>query len=577
MRGSALNKNMANSAQSAEIDHLAIEHYKLSAEILMETAGALSAREILNICQKSKSSSIMVLCGPGNNGGDGLVVARHLLSEGMDIKVFCSDTKNTPQVHVGDDPGTKNTSQVHVSDGPGSFSSPLSRSGLSKKNVLIEKQKNRLRAVGMSLPSLENIQEIKKASAECSVIVDALFGVGLVRNMEGFYADLIQWINSEDKQVVSLDTPSGLDADTGQIKGQAVKANLTVSFGLAKPGFYLMHGPACTGQLKTFSIGFPASLLSEKANTHFLITKSWVASRLPRRRPTDHKAQQGHLLVLAGSKGFWGAGQLAALSAYRMGVGYVTWAPKGSVAGPSFKSPAALNKKMGLKTDVFHVTLDPLSSSNITEVAFTQDIPDVLSQTLSDPDLLKNKTAVVIGPGLGIEKETKKLLLDLQKTSLPVVVDADAITVCIREDLFPVPSRWVLTPHSGEMGRLFGITGKEVDKDRCSYAMKASHKTGCWVLLKGFHSVLASKDQCWIIPTGNAALAKAGTGDVLTGFIGALMARSLDTFSATAIASFIHGLLAEEWVASGKDKDSLMAQDLKDILPVVLQKLRFFD
>lgn len=495
---------LVSSVQSADIDCSAAKDYGLSAEILMESAGALSAREILKSCQRGGSSSVMVLCGPGHNGGDGLVVARHLLSEGVDVEVFCSGAKGS---------------------------------------VLVEKQKERLWALNIVLRPLEKIQEIKRTSERCSIIVDVLFGVGLIRDVESFHADLIRWINSSGKQVISLDTPSGLNVDTGQVRGQAVKADITLTFGLAKPGFYLMQGPSHVGQLKIFSIGFPSSLLLEKAGTHFLIKESWVSSRLPKRSSVDHKACQGHLLVLAGREGYWGAGQLASLSAYRIGAGYVTWAFSPNVTDSS-------------------------------QFALSKNIPDVLTQTLSDPELLENKTAVSVGPGLGTGGETKDLLLSLKKTQLPVVVDADAFTVCVKEKLFPLPDHWVVTPHSGELARLFDITGKEVDQDRCASAIKASQKTGCLVLLKGFHSVLAQKDKCWIIPRGNSALAKAGTGDVLAGFIGALMARSLDTFSAAAVAAFVHGCLAEEWTDSGKDRDSLMAQDLKDILPFVLQKLR---
>ena len=245
------------------------------------------------------------------------------------------------------------------------------------------------------------------------------------------------------------------------------------------------------------------------------------------------------MLVLAGREGFWGAGRLCSVSAYRMGCGYVTWA-----GGEGSHHP-------------------PLESA-----------PDVLTGTLSDKNLFAGKTAVAIGPGLGTGKQTKELLLALKKINQPVVVDADALTVLERENLFPLPENWILTPHSGELGRLFGLKGEAVDQDRCSYAMKASQKTGCMVLLKGFHSVLALPDKCWIIAAGNAALAKAGTGDVLTGFIGALLARSLSPFAAAAVGAFVHGRLADNWVHSGKDADTLMAQDLKELLPETLQRLR---
>ena len=508
---------LASSDVSAEMDRLAQKNYGIRAEILMESAGALSAKALTGL-KDIKKAPIIVLCGPGNNGGDGMVMARHLLSAGLNVEVF------GPQV------ATKHGARS-----------------------LYERQKQRLLNQGVSLHSLNDKEAVQKAVPHAKVVVDALFGVGLSRDIKEPYAGLINGINSSPQFVVSLDTPSGLDVNTGCVKGPAVKANITFSFGLAKPGFYLMEGPAHVGQLQVLSIGFPPDLLSQK-KTQFLITKSWVSARLPRRKPADHKAQHGHLLVLAGSEGFWGAGGLTATAGYRMGAGYVTLSHFGSPSATN--TEALLSEKLNHKHPPQRVALD------------------VLTQAIEDPKLLKNKTAVAIGPGLEVGERTKKLLLKLTKTCLPVVVDASAWTVCVRKGLFPLPSHWVVTPHSGELAPLFGVKGSEVDRDRVSYALQASLKAGCLVLLKGFHSVLAQKDRCWIIPTGNSALAKAGTGDVLTGFIGALMARGLSAFDSTAISAFVHGLLAEEWVQSGKDPECLMAQDLKEILPFVLQKLK---
>ena len=187
---------------------------------------------------------------------------------------------------------------------------------------------------------------------------------------------------------------------------------------------------------------------------------------------------------------------------------------------------------------------------------------------------MQKKTAVAIGPGLGTGIKTKKLLLALKESGLPAVVDADAWTVCVREKMLPLPENWVSTPHSGELAQLFDLKGKEVDKDRLAYALKAWQKTKSPVLLKGFHSVLAWKGKCGIISSGNSALSKAGTGDVLTGFIGALLSRSLSPFNAAAVGSFVHGRIADNWIQSGKDRDTLMAKDLKDLLPSVLKQLR---
>ena len=490
-----------SSIQSAQIDQSASSKYFIDSEVLMESAGALAAREVVSHPQWI-SLSVTVLCGPGHNGGDGLVLARHLHSYGIPIEIFCSESSSSP---------------------------------------LIEKQKKRLTSQGLPLHSLKDQERIQRAFKKSSLLVDALFGVGLSRNIKGDYLKLIQWINSASKNIVSLDTPSGLNADTGRVRGQAVRADLTLSFGLFKPGFYLMEGPTHTGQIVKLPLGFPPKLFSEVACTHFLIDEAWVSSQLPKRSPIDHKARQGHLLVLAGQEGFWGAGRLCAESAYRMGCGYVTWS-----GGDGSSHP-------------------PLESA-----------PDVLTGKLSDKNLFKGKTAIAIGPGLGTGKQIKELLLALKEINQPVVVDADALTVLAHEskNLFPLPENWILTPHSGELGRLFNLKGEDVDQDRCFHAMKASQKTSCLVLLKGFHSVLASRDKCWIIPSGNSALAKAGTGDVLTGFIGALLARSLSPFAAASVGAFVHGLLADNWLRSGKDADTLMAQDLKDLLPETLQKLR---
>ena len=256
-----------SSIQSAQIDQSASSKYFIDSEVLMESAGALAAREVVSHTLGT-SVSVTVLCGPGHNGGDGLVLARHLYSYGIPIEIFCSESSCSP---------------------------------------LIEKQKKRLTSQGLPLHSLKDQEGIQRAFKKSSLLVDALFGVGLSRDIKGDYLELIQRINSASKNIVSLDTPSGLNVDTGRVRGRAVRANLTLSFGLFKPGFYLMEGPEHTGQLVQLPIGFPQKLLSEKACTHFLIDEIWVSNQLPQRLPSDHKARQGHLLVLAGREGFWGS------------------------------------------------------------------------------------------------------------------------------------------------------------------------------------------------------------------------------------------------------------------------------
>ena len=283
---------LAGSKASKEIDRLAQKKYHLSAEILMESAGSSAAREILQHPGSSiwRKSSIVILCGPGNNGGDGLVVARHLSSHGLSqIEIFCDEK--------------------------------------TQKSPLLKTQQKRLKIQGLTIHPLKNMAGIKQSLNKASLIVDALFGVGLSKDLTNMYLKLVELINKASADIVSLDVPSGLNVDTGQCYGQAVKADSTLSFGLAKPGFYLMQGPAHTGKLIVLPIGFPKNLLQgDSSHTHFLVNEKWVASQLPHRKDTDHKAKHGHLLVLAGQEGFWGAGALSAVSAYRMGTGYVTWA-----------------------------------------------------------------------------------------------------------------------------------------------------------------------------------------------------------------------------------------------------------
>lgn len=267
------------------------------------------------------------------------------------------------------------------------------------------------------------------------------------------------------------------------------------------------------------------------------LSRSWAAKSLPKRPQKTHKGSFGHLLVCAGSPGTWGAGVLSSSSAYRCGSGYVTWA--------SFIRPDKQIKQ----------------------------IPEVLIAKL--PEAIKNKrvTAFVVGPGLGVHKKTKKLILDLIKQKAQrVLLDADALTVLAKMKI-RLPESWVLTPHSGEMARLLGLSVTAVDSNRRKAVLEAAEKFGCVVLLKGSGTLVAKAGKVYKIPTGNSALAKAGTGDVLSGMIGAFLAQQMDSLKAALLGAYLHGLLADEWVQA-KDPISLKAMDLVNALPETLYRLR---
>lgn len=496
---------LATVEQAAQIDEMSRTVYGLSAEVLMESAGALAAREIdLSYLPELTKGAVAVVCGPGNNGGDALVAACHLHSAGhRDLNVFLVAPKDSQ--------------------------SPLFRTQLKRAEL------QGLRLVDL-LEIPERVEQIKSAT----LVIDGIFGIGLKRKVGEPYLKVIETMNAAKAPKVAIDTPSGLNGNTGHVEGAAVRASMTVTFGLAKTGFFICEGPAHVGKLRTLPIGFPFEALRGIATTHFLFNERLARRYLPTRKETSNKSDHGHLLVVAGSPGTWGAGILASSSAYRMGAGYVTWA--------SIEAPMEVLK----------------------------EIPEVLTADIKDDKLWRGKlTAVAVGPGLGTGIETAQIVEKLKKLeNIPVVVDADAITACVEHNLFPLPQNWVITPHAGELARILKISAQDIEQDRYKAAFAGFEKTKCHVLLKGYRSLVAYGTRCLVVNAGNSALAKAGTGDVLTGMVGALLAQGMDTPQAAATAAYLHGRLADEWVRNGQDKSSLTASDLKALLPQVVSRLR---
>lgn len=495
---------LATVEQSKQIEDLSQKVYGLTGEILMEVAGVSSAREIeQSYYPELTRGTIGIVCGPGNNGGDGLVVARHLHSAGhRDLEVFLT----------GD---------------------PMTRSSLFKIQL------HRLELHGIKFIDLylnpEKIEKIKSMS----LLVDALFGIGLSRPLEGDFLKVVEMMSSSKVPIISLDCPSGLDCNRGSAEGAALTADMTLSFGLAKPGFFVGEGPSRVGRLRVFSLGFPHECLRGTAITHFAFTERLARRYLPKRKFSSNKTDHGCALIIAGQKGFWGAGILASSAAFRMGTGYVIW--------------------LGHETPIEEL----------------KQIPEVLVGHTDDDSIWRNPkiSAVAIGSGLGVNDKTAKVIERLKRMQWPVVLDADAITTCVQYDLFPLPSHWVLTPHAGELSRITKATSAAIEADRFRAALEASEKTGAHVLLKGFRSVMAHSGRVMVINSGNSALAKAGTGDVLTGMIAGLLAQGVDVVQGTAAAAFIHGKMADEWVRTGRDKRTLAASDLKDHLPELMARI----
>jgi len=498
---------LATREQASQIDSQTQSQFDLSSEVLMESAGALAAREIANL---RDTKNVVIVCGPGHNGGDGLVVARHLHGRAVKSVRVC---------FVGE----------------GRFD--------EVRSPLVKLQLSRVRALGLEVVNASDLaRSLPGLLSQADLIVDAIFGIGFRGPMTSPYDRIVEQINSAKVRVVSLDVPSGLNVDSGTVAraGQAVRADLTLTFGLAKPGFFVNSGPAHVGRLKVIPIGLPQKLQREIAHSHFLFTQRLAKQLLPDRGPAANKSNFGHALVLAGRKGFWGAGLLASTAAYRVGAGYVTWA------------------------------------SHICPDEMLQDLPEVLMANAHEPEVWQKKfTAVALGPGLGFGPETAELIERAKShVNLPVLLDADGITACVTHGLFPLPSHWVMTPHAGELARVLGCDAKEIEADRFQAVQRARDRVGCLILLKGFRSVLGFEDKMGVIYSGNVALAKAGTGDVLTGMIAGFLAQGLLPAHAALLGSYLHGRMADVWIRSGQDISALSASDLNALLPALLSRFR---
>ncbi len=481
---------LLSKSQSQKLDEKA-SFYGLSPGKLMEKAGFKVAEWLLK--EFPPPHSFALFCGPGHNGGDAFVTAVYLKKAGREVELFSSEV-----------------------------SSPLSK-----------QKKKKAQSLGIKIKSL-NAWEKQKGQ----VLIDALFGVGLSRPLEGLFKDLVLKISQSHLPVVSLDIPSGLCTDTGKILGLAIKAKATLTFALAKPGLYLNEGPEHAGQIVILPIGFPEELLNRVAHSLFLVQKQDVRPFIPSYKNTANKSHRGWSLIIAGSKGMWGAGLLACRSAYVVGSGYVTW------AGEHYPYEKSLK------------------------------IPEALLSRLDSTKLFYKKTAVGAGPGLGFSQAVVNFLKQLTKQNLPTVLDADVLSLLAQKKLPPLNKNFLLTPHAGELSRLLDIPSHKLERDRLLYARQGAKKYNSWLLFKGFHPVLSNGEKCWILHTGNSALGKAGTGDVLTGILTSLMAQGLSLFKASLLGTFLQGESARLWIKEGKDINSLSASDIVKALPFVIKQLR---
>jgi NAD(P)H-hydrate epimerase len=414
---------------------------------------------------------------------------------------------------------------------------------------------HRMKGEVISVPSSKDYIKVKKDLEKFDILVDGIFGTGLDAEVRGYYREVIDHLNTLQRPIVAIDIPSGLDANTGKPLGTAIRASLTITFGLPKIGHLIPPGLDYVGKkVKVIDIGIPRKLVEEEKIPTYLLEKEEIQKCLSiPRNPDTHKGDYGNLLVIAGSVGKTGAAAMACQAALRMGAGLVTLA-----------IPKSLNAILEMK---------------LTEV-MTEPLPETPKQTLSLRAfsaiirLCENKRAVIIGPGLGTLKETQSLILKLIRTlDLPIILDADGLTaLATQPKTLPIKNRsLILTPHPGEMARLIRSQVKEVLEDRVGLSRNFSQSQHVHLILKGHPTLITTpKGEVYINPTGNPGMASGGTGDVLTGMIGGLVCQGFDILSSLQIAVYLHGMAGDEGAQEMGEK-SLIATDIIEKIPTLLK------
>lgn len=490
-------------AQVRKIDKYCVESLGIPSLVLMENAG-VSVLKYLDL----NKAYFTVICGVGNNGGDGLVIARHLISMNKTVDVFI----------IG---------------------------SLSKATEDFLRNKNILDNMQLKLKYIKdnNIAELTESLKKADIVLDSIFGTGLTRAVEGLYKRVIEEINSIGKYVVGVDLPSGVDSDTGEVKGISTICNITVTFGCYKEGMIENKVKKLLGKVYLEKIGIQENILDMFHKETFLSDLEYVSKLIPERDIEGHKGKYGKVMIVAGSRGFTGAAYITTQSAVRTGSGLVT-----------------------LWSDSY--TQD-IVSSRIIE-AMTCDYDFDKNKFMSSID---SSDCIAIGPGLGDNDRTLELLkLILKVHRGKVVIDADGLNALSKdiELLKTTKAKVVITPHPGEMARLIKREISYVNNNRKKVAKQLAQKYNIIVLLKGHNTIVTDGEKTFINPTGNSAMSSGGMGDCLTGIILSLIGQGLEVTDATVLGAYMHGAIADKLSAI---KYSVQASDIIENISSFMKEL----
>lgn len=500
------------------IDQETIQNIGIPGIVLMENAGLGVICAIEKNFDMSNIKKISIFVGKGNNGGDGLVIARHLKNKGYDIKIYLL---SSPDRFQGDA-----LVNLHIAQ----------NMGLNIETILSE----------------SDLEYHKTNIANSDLLIDAIFGTGLTGAVRGVAAKVISFINHTGLPVVAVDLPSGLDSDTGKIEGECIKAILTVTMGLPKRGLLLYPGAGFIGKLEITDIGIPSSVIESQGIKVNLIQVDNI-QKLPKRLPDSHKGNFGRVLVLGGSVGLTGAAAMASESALRAGAGLVT---------------------LGIPK-----SLNPIMEGKLTEV-MTLPLPETENQAFSKSSfdnimkIVNNFDVVAIGPGMSRDPETSWLVRELCKSiNIPKIIDADGLNA-ISEDksvLKDIDKNTIFTPHPGEMARLIDGTVSDVQSDRVNIAQRFAIDNNIIMILKGVPTVVAEPNgEVYLNTTGNPGLASGGTGDVLTGIIAGFIAQGLTLRDSAILGVYIHGL-AGDMAAEELGEPGMIAGDVIKFIPLAIK------
>jgi hydroxyethylthiazole kinase-like uncharacterized protein yjeF len=499
-----------------ELDRTAVEEFAVAEELLMENAG-LAVCSAIEKELGIEGRKFVIICGTGNNGGDGLAIARVIHS-------------------------MKGDAAVRILGSPDRFRGP------SKMNF------NIISRLPLDVKQIDagSMKSLKIELAHCDAVVDALFGTGLSRNIEGVYLDVVRIINGSGRKVFSVDIPSGVNGETGRLMGGAVKADCTVTFGAPKIGNLLYPGYGCCGKLYLSRISFPPSHYCKET----MKIEVNAPEKLPERDQNGHKGDFGDTLFISGAAGYYGAPYFCAYSFLKAGGGYSRLAAPGTII-PSVAERGS---------EIVFVPQDETGSGSIS-----------LKNLESLIELSGKVDMVVVGPGMSLDGDTQELVRELVKNiKKPLLIDGDGLTA-LSADLDIVRKRrdaTILTPHLGEMSRITGIPVGDIDERKIDVLQKESAALGAVIVLKGAHSLTGLPDgRIYVNMSGNSGMASAGSGDVLTGTIAAMYGLGLPVEDAVRTGVFIHGF-SGDLAARHRGEDGTTAQDLLDFLPLAVKKYR---